>query len=320
MNVGILMDPIHTIHVRHDTSFAFLLTLQARQHKLYYLEPTDIFLKNGEVFGFFSQIHVQDNTSHWFALSERKTKSLNELDILLIRKDPPFNTNYLYLTHLLELSEKDGLFVVNKPRSLRDANEKLFTSWFPHCTPKTLVTSNRGLLIEFAHELKQIVIKPLYAMAGQSVFRLSIDDPNIPVIIEMMTTHGNRLVMAQQFIPEIKQGDKRIILINGEPAAPYALARIPATGDFRGNLAVGARGEGRELTDRDRWICKKVGPTLREKGLWFAGLDVIGDYLTEINVTSPTGVRELEAQFNIDISGKFIEFLEIQYSERGASR
>ena len=319
MNVGILMDPIHTIHVRKDTSFAFLLTLQARQHKLYYLESTDIFLKDEKVYGFFSQIHVQDNTSHWFDLAERKTKSLNELDILLIRKDPPFDIAYLYLTHLLELSEKDGLFIVNKPMGLRDANEKLFTSWFPHCTPKTLVTSNKGLLIEFARELKEIVIKPLDAMAGRSVFRLTIDDPNVPVIIETMTTHGNRPVMAQQFIPEIKQSDKRIILINGEPI-PYALARIPATGDFRGNLAAGARGEGQELTDHDRWICKQVGPTMREKGLWFVGLDVIGDYLTEINVTSPTGVRELEAQFNIDITGQFIDFLESQYHENGASR
>ena len=319
MNVGILMDPIHTIHVRKDTSFAFLLALQARQHELYYLEPTDIFLKDSKVFGFFSQIHVQDNTSHWFNLSERKTKSLHELDILLIRKNPPFNMAYIYLTYLLELSEKDGLFVVNKPMSLRDANEKLFTSWFPHCTPKTLVTSNRDLLVEFTHELKEIVVKPLNAMAGQSVFRLTTDDPNVPVIIETMTGQGNRLVMAQQFIHEIKQSDKRIILINGEPV-PYALARIPATGDFRGNLATGARGEGRELTDRDRWICKQVGPTLREKGLWFVGLDVIGDYLTEINVTSPTGIRELEAQFNIDIAGKLIDFLESQYNERDTFR
>lgn len=311
LKVGILMDPISAIHVYKDTSFALLLALQARQHELYYMEAADIFLREGKTFGSMSRLHVEDNTSDWFALSKRETKSLNTLDILLMRKDPPFNMSYVYLTYLLELAEKEGLLVVNKPSALRDANEKLFASWFPQCTPKTLVTSRKDLLEDFIQEQKEIVIKPLGAMAGQSIFRLTTGDTNIPVVIETMTAGGNRLVMAQQFIPEIKEGDKRIILINGEPI-PYALARIPPKGDFRGNLALGAKGEGRELTDRDRWICKQVGPTLREKGLWFVGLDVIGDYLTEINVTSPTCVRELQAQFDIDIAGQLIDFLEKQ--------
>ncbi len=309
LRIGILMDPIANIQVKKDTSFALLLSAQKRGHTLYYLEPTDIFLQAGNVMGSMRRLFVNDDPSHWFHLENSPTTPLTDLDLLLMRKDPPFDMHYIYLTYLLEMAEKAGLLVVNRPASLRDANEKLFASWFPTCVPKTLVTSRKDLLRTFIDEQGEIVIKPLGAMAGQSIFYLRTGDVNIPVIIETITSDGSRFVMAQQFIPEIKNGDKRIILINGEPV-PYALARIPKQGDFRGNLAAGARGEGRELTERDRWICSQVGPVLREKGLWFVGLDVIGDYLTEINVTSPTGLRELQSQFTIDIAGQFFDFLE----------
>ncbi|MBT8506632.1 glutathione synthase [Coxiella-like endosymbiont of Rhipicephalus sanguineus] len=313
MKIGILMDPISKIHVYKDTSFALLLALQARNYELHYMEAPDIFLQNRKVHAFIRRLQVKDNTSSWFELSAPYIQPLNGLDIFLMRKDPPFNMSYIYLTYFLELAEKEGLFVVNKPASLRDANEKLFASWFPQCTPKTLVTSRKELLQLFLQEQKEIIIKPLGAMAGKSIFRLTAQDPNVFVVIDTMTANGKRLVMAQQFIPAIKDGDKRIILINGEPI-PYALARIPAKGDFRGNLAVGARGVGQELTDHDRWICQQVGPTLCQKGLWFVGLDVIGDYLTEINVTSPTGIRELETQFKINIADQFVDFLEKQFN------
>lgn len=309
IKIGILMDPISDIHVYKDTSFAMLLAFQTRNYELYYMEASDIFLQNGEVHAFMRRLRVKDNTSFWFELNDSHVQSLDKLDILLMRKEPPFNMSYIYLTYLLELAEKKGLLVVNKPASLRDANEKLFASWFPQCIPRTLVTSHKELLQKFLQEQKEIIIKPLGGMAGKSIFRLTTRDPNALVIIDIMTANGKRLVMAQKFIAAIKNGDKRIILINGEPV-PYSLARIPAEGDFRGNLAAKARWEGRELTDRDRWICQQVAPILRQKGLWFVGLDVIGDYLTEINVTSPTGIRELETQFKINIADQFVDFLQ----------
>ena len=312
MKIGILMDPISNIHIYKDTSFALLLALQARNYKLHYMEATDIFLRNKKVHAFMRRLYVKDNTSSWFKLSSPYIHPLNWLDIFLMRKDPPFNMSYIYLTYLLELAEKDGLFVVNKPASLRDANEKLFSNWFPQCIPKTLVTSRKELLQLFLQEQKEIIIKPLGAMAGKSIFRLTTQDPNVFVIIDTMTANGKQLVMAQKFIPSIKYGDKRIILINGTPI-PYALARIPSKGDFRGNLAAGAIGVGQELSNRDQWICQQVGPSLAQKGLWFVGLDIIGDYLTEINVTSPTGIRELETQFKINIAEQFVDFLEKQF-------
>ncbi|WP_439952610.1 glutathione synthase [Coxiella endosymbiont of Amblyomma sculptum] len=310
MKVGILMDPISDICIYKDTSFAMLLAFQTRNYELYYMQSSGIFLQNGTVFAFMQRLWVKDNASSWFELSDLRIQSLNDLDIFLMRKNPPFNMSYIYLTYLLEIAEKKGLLVVNKPKSLRNANEKLFASWFPQCIPRTLVTSQKNLLQTFLQEHKKIVIKPLGSMSGQSIFRITTQDPNTIVIIDNMTNNGKRLVMAQQFIPSIKEGgDKRIILIDGKPV-PYVLARIPAKDDFRGNLAARARGEGRELTDRDRWICQQVGPTLSQAGLWFVGLDVIGNYLTEINVTSPTGVRELESQFDINIMDSFIDFLE----------
>ncbi|OGT46258.1 MAG: glutathione synthase [Gammaproteobacteria bacterium RIFCSPHIGHO2_12_FULL_41_15] len=310
VKLGILMDPIASINSRVDTSFAMLLAAQARQWDLYYMEPADIWLQDGLTWGRMRSLTVKDDISQWFRWGETRSQPLVELDLLLMRKDPPFTLDYIYLTYLLEHAEEKGLLVINKPSSLRDANEKLFATWFPQCCPKTLVTAQMELLKEFAENEEDIIIKPLGGRAGQSIFHVTKTDTNLPVILEMMTSRGTQCVMAQRFIPNIiREGDKRILLVNGEPV-PYALARIPAHGDFRGNLGAGARGEGRELSDRDRWICDQVGPTLRDKGLWFVGLDVIGDYLTEINVTSPTGARQLDTQFGLDIAGDLLDFAE----------
>ncbi len=300
------MDSIAAIKVHKDTSFALLLAAQARGFENYYIEPNAIWLQDGIVWGRMARISVNDDPTAWYQLDDVIEQPLVDLDILLMRKDPPINMDYYYLTYLLEQAEAQGLWVINKPSSLRDANEKLFTAWFPQCCPKTLITSQIAALKEFVIAEGEVVVKPLHGMGGASIFRAHVDDPNLNVILETITHNNQRLVMAQRFIPEIVNGDKRILLINGEPA-PYALARIPRGGDFRGNLAAGGIGEGRELTDRDRWICEQVGPTLREKGLLFVGLDVIGDYLTEINVTSPTCVRELDAQFDLDIAGDFFD-------------
>jgi glutathione synthase len=223
-----------------------------------------------------------------------------------MRKDPPFDMQYIHTTYLLELAEAAGVLMINKPQSLRDANEKLYTAWFPQCTPATLVSRDMAQLRKFLQEQGDIIVKPLEGMGGTSIFRLTLDDPNISVVLETLTNNGKQYIMAQRYIPEISAGDKRILLIDGKPI-PYALARIPATGETRGNLAAGGRGEGLPLSERDYWICEQVGPTLKKKGLVFVGIDVIGDYLTEINVTSPTCIRELDQQFSLDIAGELME-------------
>lgn len=308
MNIGFLIDPLSTLVIQEDTSFAMMLAAQARGHKNYVMMSEDIWLQNGIAWGYMQSVIVHDHAEKPFELLEKSEQPLVDLDVLLMRKDPPVTMHYMHLTYLLELAESQGLLVLNKPSSLRDANEKLFTAWFPQCCPKTLVTSRIELIVDFLNSMEFAVIKPLDMMGGMSVFRLSKKDPNYRVIIETMTQQGARKVMVQQFIPDIKYGDKRILMINGEPV-PYALARIPATGDFRGNILSGANIEGRELTDHDRWICEQVGPVLKEKGLLFVGLDVIGDYLTEINVTSPTCARELNRFFDLDIAGDFISLI-----------
>lgn len=304
------MESMNSIKPNKNTSFAILLEAQRRGWENYFLESHDVWLQDGIVWGRMNKIHVEDNLEHWFEFSNIVEEPLNEhLDVLFMRQEPPFTIDYIYLTYLLEQAESKGLLVVNKPLGLRNANEKFFTTWFPQCNPKTLVTSQAKLIVEFIHEEKEIVVKPLAAMGGSSVFRVSEGDPNTNVILEVMTQKGSQLVMAQRFIPEIAQGDKRIILIDGEPI-PYALARIPAPGDFRGNMVAGANIEGRELTERDRWICEQVGPTLRENGLIFVGLDVIGNYLSEINVTSPTGVRQLDTFFDLNICADLLDWVE----------
>ncbi|MCL5669413.1 MAG: glutathione synthase, partial [Gammaproteobacteria bacterium] len=254
-------------------------------------------------------LRVEDNARHWFDSGAETSQPLAALDVILMRKDPPFDMEYVYTTYLLERAEAEGVLVVNKPRALRDCNEKLFTAWFPQCTPPTLVTRDAQQLRGFLQEHGDIILKPLGAMGGSSVFRVRRDDPNINVIIETMTGEARRFVMAQRYIPEISEGDKRILLINGEPV-PYALARIAAPGETRANLAAGGKGVGVPLSARDRWICQQAGPALREKGLLFAGLDVIGDYLTEINVTSPTCARELDALYGLNIAAQFLDVVE----------
>lgn len=307
--IGILMDPIEKINLKKDTTFAMMLEAQARDWQIFYMRPQDIWLQAGLTYGEMKEISVCDDANHHFTPIDTMTQPLVELDVLLVRKDPPFNMNYIYLTYLLEQAANKGLLVVNNPASIRDANEKLFTAWFPHCCPSTLVSSKKSRLLEFAHQEKDIIIKPLDGMGGYSIFHLHAKDPNLNVAIEMLTANEKQPVMAQRFIPEIKNGDKRILLIDGSPIG-YALARIPQKGDFRGNLAAGATAEGRELTDRDLWICEQVGPELKRRGLVFVGLDVIGDYLTEINVTSPTCVRELDSIFDLNIAGLFLNNLQ----------
>lgn len=309
MKIGVIMDPIDRITIKKDSTFAMLLAAQKRGWQLYYMELGDLFLKAGHVYAKTRTLSVEDDPGSWYSFEAEDISPLDQLDIILMRKDPPFDMEYIYATYLLEHASNTGVLVVNNPQSLRDANEKLYTSHFTHCAPPTLVTRDAELIREFINEQKDIILKPLDGMGGVSIFRTHSLDHNTSVIIESLTQHGSRYAMAQTYIPEIKKGDKRILLINGEPI-DYALARIPAEGETRGNLAAGGSGKGVELSERDRWICAEVGPTLKEKGLIFVGLDVIGDFLTEINVTSPTCIRELDKIYNLDIAGKLMECIE----------
>ncbi|WP_127471122.1 glutathione synthase [Thiomicrorhabdus aquaedulcis] len=311
LNVGIVMDPIEGIKPHKDSSFAMLLEAQRRGHTLFYMQPQDLYLQNGQPFATTSALKVWDKPKEqqYYGFGATQHTALNTLDIILIRQDPPFNNDYLYSTHLLELAEAQGVLVVNKPQSLRDANEKLFASWFSNCIPATLVSAKADLLKTFINEQQDTILKPLDAMGGASIFRVKHNDPNINVIIEVMTGHGQHHIMAQQYLPQIKDGDKRILLINGQPI-DYTLARIPAAGETRGNIAAGGTGVGMPITERERWLCAQIAPTLQAKGLYFAGLDVIGDYITEINVTSPTCIRELDAQFGLNIAGQLFDCLE----------
>lgn len=309
IQLGVVMDPISAIHFKKDTTLAILWEAMRRQWDIHYFEPKDLYLRGGKAHGFSTSLKVFQDPARWFELGATKTMPLDQLDVILMRKDPPVDLEYVYTTQILDHAERAGVLVVNKPQALRDANEKLFATWFPQCCPSTLVTKRMDELKIFFQEKNEIICKPLHAMGGQSVFYLRNADPNASVIFEMMTQNGTQFVMAQQFIPEIKKGDKRILLIDGEPI-PFALARIPAPGEIRGNLAVGATGVAQPLSERDQWICQQVGPTLRERGLSFVGLDVIGDYLTEINVTSPTCVQELDKQCHLNISAKLLDCIE----------
>lgn len=309
LKLGIVMDPIDKIKIRKDTSFAMLLEAQARGYELHYMELNDLYLRDGRAYARMRRLSVERDELSWFHFHDERDAPLDELDVVLMRKDPPFDQEYIYATYLLEAAESRGVYVVNKPRSLRDANEKLFTAWFAHCCAPTLVAREAKMFREFLHEQGEIVLKPLDGMGGASIFRVAENDPNLSVILETMTRHNSRFVMAQRYLPEIVDGDKRILVVNGE-VVPYALARIPAQGESRGNLAAGGRAEGRELTARDRWIAEQVGPTLKERGLVFVGLDVIGDYLTEVNVTSPTCVQELDKLFGLNISAKLMDHIE----------
>ncbi len=306
IQLGVLMDPIAAIHLKKDSTFAMLLAAQDRGWSIQYFEQGDLSLVSGEPYARVRRISLFRDDQRWFEFTGEQTIALEQLDALLMRKDPPFDMEYIHTTYILEQAEARGVLVVNRPQALRDANEKMFTSWFPQCTPPTLVTRRHSELREFLDRERDIILKPLGGMGGESVFRVSATDPNINVIMETLTNLERRFIMAQRFLPEIQKGDKRVLLIDGEPI-PYALARLAAPGETRANLAAGGRGEGVPLSARDRWICDQVGPTLQRRGILFAGLDIIGDYLTEINVTSPTCIRELDAIYGLDIGGQFLD-------------
>jgi len=307
------MDPIEAINFKKDSSLAMLLEAQSRGWQLFYMLQPDLYLAHDVARAKMKPLKVFNNPDKWYQFGEPEDLALDTLDAILMRKDPPFDMNYIYSTYVLEKAEEKGTIIINKAQSLRDANEKLFTNNFAQCMPPTLVSSQAEHIKAFYQEHKDIILKPLDGMGGASVFRIKEADANLSVIIETLTHHGTTLTMAQRFIPEITQGDKRILLINGEPV-PYALARIPAKGETRANLAAGGEGVGVELTERDRWICEQVAPLLKAKGLIFVGIDVIGDYLTEVNVTSPTCIRELDKQYNINISALLMDWIEDQKS------
>ena len=315
VRLGIVMDPIASISYKKDSSLAMLLAAQARGWSLFYMEQRDLYLGAGQARAQMRPLKVFADPARWFELGEEQDSALAELDVVLMRKDPPFGMEFVYSTYLLEQGEREGVLVVNRPQSLRDCNEKLFATQFPQCMAPTLVSRRADILREFATTHGDVILKPLDGMGGTSVFRHRPGDPNLSVILETLTQHGGQQIMAQAYLPEIKDGDKRILMIDGEPV-DYCLARIPASGETRGNLAAGGRGEARPLTERDRWIAAQVGPTLREKGLLFVGLDVIGDYLTEINVTSPTCIREIDAAYNTDIGGQLMDAIDRQLQAR----
>jgi len=315
ISLGVVMDPIGSINYKKDSTLAMLLEAQQRGHDLYYMEQSDLYWQDQQARASMHSLKVFADPGHWFELGEASPQPLAMLNAILMRKDPPFNTDYIYTTYLLEHAEQAGSLVVNKSQSLRDCNEKLFITSFPHCIPDTLISSQANIIKNFLNQHHDLILKPLDGMGGASIFRVQENDPNINVIIETLTFHGKRHIMAQRYIPEITQGDKRILLINGEPV-PYALARIPGQGETRANLATGGQGVGIELTERDLWICAQVAPTLKAKGLYFVGIDVIGDYLTEINVTSPTCIRELDAQFNLNISAQLMDCIEQNIKEK----
>jgi glutathione synthase len=309
IKLGVIMDPIGSINFKKDSTLAMLLEAQQRGYDLFYMAQNDLFLSEQKVKALTSKLSVANNPENWFSLSDPQTINLSELDVILMRKDPPFDMNYIFTTYLLELAEAEGTLVVNNPQSLRDANEKLYTAWFSQCTVPTTVSSQPAQLRDFIEQQKDVILKPLDSMGGSSIFHVKQGDANTNVIIETLTNNFTKPIMAQRFIPEISLGDKRILIIDGKPV-PYALARIPSATDHRANLAAGGTGKGIELSERDYWICEQLAPTLKDKGLIFVGIDVIGDYLTEVNVTSPTCIRELDDQFNINISATLMDCIE----------
>ena len=309
LKTGVVMDPIGEIKTYKDSTFAMLLEAQQRGHALYYMEPGNLFTKDGRVFAEMQQLEVRDNTTDWFSLAPSVITPLDELDIVLMRRDPPFDMGYIYTTYMLELVEKAGTIVINRPQSLRDANEKFFITNFPQCCVPMIISSSSSLIREFVSEHGRCVVKPLDGMGGESVFQISDADMNMNVILETITRHDTRPVMAQRYIDEISEGDKRILIVNGEPV-PYALARYAGKGDFRGNLAKGGSSKGVPLSERDRWVCSQVAPELNKRGILFAGLDIIGDWLSEVNVTSPTCIRELDAEFGLNIAGQLFDGVE----------
>lgn len=318
VRLGIVMDPIAQISFKKDSSLAMLLAAQARGWQLFYMEQQDLYQKENVARGRMRPLKVFYDPAHWFELEEEVDQPLSELDVILMRKDPPFDNEFVYSTYLLEQAEAAGTLVVNKPQSLRDCNEKYFATLFPQCAPPTVVSRRSDILREFASQHRDIILKPLDGMGGSMIFRHREGDPNLSVILETLTRHGQEQVMAQRYLPAIKDGDKRILMIDGEPVE-YCLARIPAQGETRGNLAAGGRGVAQPLTERDRWIAAQVGPELRKRGLLFVGLDVIGENLTEINVTSPTCIREIDAAYDTRIGERLMAVIDEKLKARSAS-
>jgi glutathione synthase len=312
--LGIVMDPIESIHIKKDSTFAMMLEAQRRGWQLFYMQQHDIYLEEGIVYAKMQHINVTDNPQHWFDIIDEISTPLHHLHCTLMRKDPPFDMEYIYSTYLLELAEKQGTLIVNRPESIRSANEKLFTALFPDYAPETLVSRDMQRIKDFHDKYQHIVVKPLDGMGGEMIFQIRQNDTNRNVILEAITNKGQTTIMAQRFLPEYIDGDKRILLIDGEPF-PYALARLPAAGEGRANLAAGASYKGVELTARDKEICQQVAPTLKEMGLLFVGLDVIGDYLTEINVTSPTCIRELDTIYSANIAGLLLDAIDTKLKD-----
>lgn len=316
VRLAVVMDPIGSIKQPKDSTLAMLLAAQARGWELNYLELRDVWLRDGEAWGRAAALKVRDDLKDWFSVGERGAERLATFDVILMRKDPPFDTEYIYSTYILERAEVEGSLVVNRPQGLRDMNEKVYTAWFPDCCAPTLISRDMADMAAFLAEQGKIVVKPLDGMGGRSIFVLERGDKNTNVVFETLTDYGQRFAIVQRYLPEIvTRGDARVLLIDGEPV-PYALARIPTATDNRGNLAAGARGEGRPLNDRDRWLSSRIGAAMRERGMLFVGLDVIGDFVTEINVTSPTGIRELDKQFKLDIGGLLMDAIARRLEQR----
>jgi glutathione synthase len=309
------MDPIGAIKIAKDTSFAMLLEAQRRGHQLNYVAPGSLGVADGRAVARLTPLSVQEHPTLWYGLADAQIRPLAEMDVVLMRTDPPVDANYLHDSVILSMAQAEGVLVVNDPQGLRDLNEKLAALLFPQCCPPTLVSREAAILRAFIAEHGHCVLKPLDGMGGRSIFQIRDGDPNTNVILETLTDSGRHQAMAQRYLPEIRDGDKRILLIDGEPV-PYCLARIPQGNEFRGNLAAGGRGEGRPLSDRDRWIAAEVGPELRRRGMLFVGLDVIGDFLTEVNVTSPTCVRELDQLFGLNIAGTLFDAIEARIENR----
>ena len=314
LSVAVLMDPIGAIKIAKDTTFAMLLEAQRRGHALLYMEHGDLAVRDGRAWARLRPLSVKDDPAGWFSLGEARWQELAEVDVVLLRKDPPVDSQFIYDTMVLSLAQRAGVTVVNDPQALRDCNEKMYALDFGQCMAPTLLSRDKADLRRFVAEHGEVVLKPLDGMGGRGIFRVRAGDSNLNSMLETLLSGGllsgqAQFVMAQKFIPQISAGDKRILVVDGE-AVPYALARIPQGDEFRGNLAAGGRGEGVPLTERDRWIVAQVAPELRKRGLWFVGLDVIGDYLTEINVTSPTCARELDKQFGLNICGQLFDVIE----------
>jgi glutathione synthase len=309
--LGVVMDPIASVNFEKDTTLVLLLAAQKHGYEIFYMEQADLYLDNSEPYAKMGRLKVYDHPEKWFDLEKSSPQHLAQLDVILMRKDPPFDSEFIYSTYILEAAERLGTLIINRPQSLRDCNEKVFATHFPQCTPPLIVSRDQALLSAFLEDHEEVVYKPLDGMGGTSIFRVKRGDQNLNVILETLTADGKNTIMAQKYLPEITSGDKRILVVDGV-VIPYCLARIPPKGEFRGNLAVGGTGLVKPLSERDLWIAEQVSPVLKEKGLIFVGLDVIGDYLTEINVTSPTCVREIDKLHNTAIGETLMEAIEVR--------